>query len=330
MDLLLGILLAGFLGIVPMALYAVLVTWFDRYEKEPLWLMFAVFLWGAVVSAGSAFILNTLFGISVFAVTGSEAAANVGAAVISAPIVEETVKGAAVLAVYLYFRDEFDSLLDGIIYGSLVGFGFAATENVNYIFSGFSQGGVGAALFVTFIRAIGIAFLHASLTSCTGLGFAVLRLSRGTLRFAAPLAGYGAAIMLHATHNLLSSLGELFCLLGLFLDWIGFFALFAFILYLVWREGRVMREYLREEVALGHITPRHYETACSITGQFTARWGALAGGHWNRSGQFYDMLGELAFKKYQLARRGALKEPNAPSTIERLRTQIAALGRSGV
>jgi RsiW-degrading membrane proteinase PrsW (M82 family) len=330
MDLLVGILLAVILGLLPMSLYAVVITWFDRYEKEPLWLMFAVFAWGAIVAAGSAFILNTLFGISVFAFTGSETAANVGAAVISAPIVEESVKGAAVLAVYLYFRDEFDSLLDGILYGSLVGFGFAATENVNYIFFGFSQGGLSAAIFVTFIRAIGIAFLHASLTSCTGLGFAVLRLSRSPLRFAAPLVGYGAAIGFHAAHNLMASLGDLFCLVGLFFDWIGFLALFAFILYLVWREGRVMREQLREEVSLGHITARQYETACSLVGQFTARWGALAGGDWGRAGRFYDMLGELAFKKYQLARRGASKEPNAPATIDRLRTQVAALGKSGV
>lgn len=330
MDLIIGILLAGFLGVVPMAIYAVVITWFDRYEKEPLWLMLAVFAWGAVVAAGSAFILNTLFGISVFAVTGSETAANVGAAVISAPIVEESVKGAAVLAVYLYFRDEFDSPLDGIIYGSLVGFGFAATENVNYIFSGFSEGGLATALLVTVVRTVGIAFLHASLTACTGLGFAGLRLGRSALRFAAPLAGYGAAVLLHSFHNLMASLGELFCLFGLALDWIGFLGLFAFILYLVWREGRVMRDHLREEVTLGVIAPQHYATACSLTGQFAARWGALAGGQWRRSGQFYDLLGELAFKKYQLARRGAHKEPNAPAAIARLRAQVADLARGGV
>lgn len=330
MDLILGILLAAFLGIIPMALYAVVFTWFDRYEKEPLWLMLAVFVWGAVVAAGSAFVLNTLFGISVFAVTGSETAANVGAAVISAPIVEESVKGAAVLAVYLYFRDEFDSYLDGILYGSLVGFGFAATENVNYIFSGLSEGGLATALLVTLVRTIGIAFLHASLTSCTGLGFAGLRLGRSSLRFAAPVAGYGAAILLHSFHNLMSSLGELFCLFGLALDWLGFLGLFALIVYLVWREGRVMREQLREEVTLGVIGPQHYATACSLTGQFAARWGALAGGTWRRSGQFYDLLGELAFKKYQLARRGAHREPKAPAAIVRLRTQIATLARSGV
>jgi RsiW-degrading membrane proteinase PrsW (M82 family) len=292
--------------------------------------MIGVFLWGAIVAAGSAFILNTLFGISLFALSGSEAVANVGAAVISAPVVEETVKGLAVLVVFVFFREEFDSVLDGIIYGSLVGFGFAATENVLYIFSGFAEAGLGGALLITFLRAIGIAFLHASLTSCTGIGLAVFRLNHAAWRYLAPFIGYGAAVFLHASHNLMAQLGELFCVVGLFFDWLGFFGLFAFILYLIWHEGQIMRRYLQEEVALGHINREHYEVACSVTGQFMARLSALGNGRWMRAGKFYDMLGELAFKKYQLARRGPHKEPNANATIDRLRGQIAALGQGGV
>src|SRR5437867_4277693 len=134
MDLILGIGLSVLFGIGPMALYAILLTFFDRYEKEPPLLLFGVFMWGMIVAAGAALILNTVFGIGLFLATGSQTAADLGAAVLSAPLVEETVKGLAVFAVFLYFYQEFDSVLDGIIYGSLVGFGFAAAENVNYIF----------------------------------------------------------------------------------------------------------------------------------------------------------------------------------------------------
>src|SRR5688572_29603420 len=174
MTLFLGIGLSTLLGIGPMTLYAVLLTFFDRYEKEPPLLMFGVFMWGMIVSAGSALILNTLFGLSVFVVTGSEGIASLGAAVLSAPLVEEAVKGLAVFAVFLYFYHEFDSILDGIVYGSLVGFGFAAAENVNYIFFyGFTQAGWEGLVGVAMIRVIVIAFLHAMLTSFTGIGFAV-------------------------------------------------------------------------------------------------------------------------------------------------------------
>lgn len=328
MDLLIGIVLSVFLGLVPMSIYAFVLTWFDRYEREPIWLMVAVFLWGAIVAAGSAFILNTVFGIAVFTLTNSAGAADFGAAVFSAPLVEETVKGMAVLAVYLYFRREFDSLLDGIIYGSLVGFGFAATENVNYIFSGFSDGGVEGAVMITVVRAVGIAFLHATLTSCTGLGLAFLRLNRSGWRYLAPVVGYGAAIFFHAAHNFLASLGSpILCLFGLFFDWIGFFSLFLFILYLIWREGHIVRDYLQAEREAGLISELQYRTAQSLLGQFSARWGTLAGGNWLNTGRFYDALGELAFKKYHLAVRGAEHEPHAPAEIDKLRQQIAALAR---
>ena len=55
-----GILLSLFFGFVPMLLFAWLIYWLDRYEKEPKVLLGGVFLWGAVVAAGGAFLVNTL------------------------------------------------------------------------------------------------------------------------------------------------------------------------------------------------------------------------------------------------------------------------------
>ena len=320
-----GILLSVILGVTPMVVYATLLTLADRYEKEPPLLMAGVFLWGAIVAAGSALIINTLFGVGLIFATGSETAASIGTAVFVAPFVEETVKGLAVVGVFLYFYREFDSLLDGVIYGALVCFGFAAAENVNYIFTGFIDFGFGGLLLNTFVRVFLIAFLHASLTALTGIGFAVARLSRGWPRIVAPLLGYGAAIGGHAFHNALGSFGSIeLCLLGSVLDWIGFAGMLVFILVLIWREGRIMREHLREEVALGTLSSAQFIAACSLTGQFLARWGALAGGRFQKTGQFYDRCGELAFKKYQLARVG--DEPGTQEAIGRLREQMAALG----
>lgn len=325
MALFLGIGLSAVLGIGPMTVYAVLLTFFDRYEKEPPLLMFGVFMWGMIVAAGSALILNTLFGVGLFVVTGSEGMASLGSAVLSAPLVEETVKGLAVFAVFVYFYREFDSILDGIIYGSLVGFGFAAAENVNYIFFyGFAKMGLEGVFIITFMRAVLIAFLHATLTSCTGIGFAVARLNKGLLRFIAPVLGFGTAVFLHAFHNTLSSVGiPLICLLGSFIDWMGFAGMFIFILYLVYREGQIMRQHLREEVDLGLLSAQQYQTACSLTGQMATRLTALTGGRWRKSSNFYDLCGELAFKKYQLARVGP--EPGTQAIIDRLRARLAAL-----
>ena len=328
MSIPLGIVLSVLFGVVPMALLALVLTFFDRYEKEPPLLLAGVFLWGFVVAAGAAFILNTIFGVSIFLLSGSEDLADIGAAVLSAPLVEESVKGLAVLAVFLYFGHEFDSLLDGVIYGSLVGFGFAAAENINYIFTGFLKGGTEGLFTLVFVRVLLIPFLHATLTSFTGIGLAVGRLNRGVLRYAAPVLGFATAVGLHAFHNVLASVpNQLVCLLGDVIDWIGFIGMFIFILILVWREGRVMRQHLLEEVGLGTLSEREYQSAASISGQVVARWGALTGGHWREAARFYDLLGDLAFKKYQLARLGPESEPQAQAMIDKLRGQIASLNR---
>src|SRR4029453_13603083 len=95
---------AFFFGFVPMFLFAAFVNWLDRYEKEPKLLLGAAFLWGVVIAGGGAYILNTAFGIGIYALTGSEGAAEFGTTSIAAPIVEKTLKGPAVLCGFLCFR----------------------------------------------------------------------------------------------------------------------------------------------------------------------------------------------------------------------------------
>src|ERR1044071_2772010 len=112
-------LVSLFFGFVPMFMFAAFVNWIDRYEKEPKLLLGAAFLWGVVIAGGGAFILNTAFGIGIYALTGSEGAAEFGTTSIVAPIIEEGLKGLAVLVVFLMFRKEFDSVLDGIVYGAI-------------------------------------------------------------------------------------------------------------------------------------------------------------------------------------------------------------------
>jgi hypothetical protein len=181
---------------------------------------------------------------------------------------------------------------------------------------------------VAFIRTVLIPFLHATLTSFTGIGFAVARLSRGALRILAPVLGYLVAIGAHGFHNLLASTGSVaICFIGSVIDWLGFFGMFAFVLYLVWREGKIMREHLHEEVALGNMSSAQYQAACSVTGQLGARFGALGAGRWGQTTRFYRLCGELAFKKYQLARLGPERERSAPTMIEKLRGEVAALSR---
>src|SRR5512142_490693 len=156
-----ALLVSALFAFVPAFLMAAFIYWLDRYEKEPLPLLGAAFFWGAVVAAGGAFIINTLFGLGIYALTGSGDVADQATASLVAPFVEEGLKGLAVLLVFLLFHKEFDSILDGIIYAAITALGFAATENVLYIFGhGYLDNGWSGLWQLVFIRDVIVAWQH--------------------------------------------------------------------------------------------------------------------------------------------------------------------------
>ena len=99
-------LLVGLLSAtIPVPLYLLLVLWIDRYESEPLWMLATAFFWGALVAVFFAFLLNTASGLTIAAITDSLKAAETFAAVISAPIVEESAK-ALILFIFFFWKKE--------------------------------------------------------------------------------------------------------------------------------------------------------------------------------------------------------------------------------
>lgn len=318
---------ALFFGFMPCFLFAYILYWLDRYEKEPKILLGAVFLWGAVVAAGGSYILNSLFGITVFGLTGSEGLADVTGATISAPLVEETLKGMAVLIVFLIFRHEFDSVLDGIVYAGIAALGFAATENSIYIWRGYASDGWGGLALLVFIRVILVGWQHPFYTSFIGMGLAFARTNRnGLVKFIAPLFGWGLAMFTHSMHNFLASvplLGELTCLLGSVLDWIGVIFMFIVILWAGWMEQRNIILHLREEVQMGIITPAQYRTASSGFSQSMAWITSLFSGKFGATSRFYQVIGELAHKKEQLRKHG--EESGNSALVQKYRLELAKL-----
>jgi RsiW-degrading membrane proteinase PrsW (M82 family) len=318
---------AIFFGFVPALLFACFLYWLDRYEKEPKVLLGAAFVWGFVVAAGGAFIINTVLGIGVYMFTGSEAATNLMTGSIIAPIVEETLKGLAVLIVFLLFRKEFDSILDGMIYGGIVALGFAATENAFYIYDhGFSQSGWGGFWFLVFVRVILVGWQHPFYTAFTGIGFAVSRLSRNAFtKFLAPLAGLAVAMFTHSFHNTFATLiggwGGLAA--GTLIDWTGWFFMFLFAVWMIAREGKLLPKHLQEEVIAGRMTAAQLKTAAAPFGASLVTLGALTSGRYRSTARFYQVCGELAHKKEQFSRLG--EEGGNTAIIEKLRQEMMSL-----
>jgi len=317
---------AIFFGFVPMFLFAGFVNWLDRYEKEPKLLLGAAFVWGVVIAGGGAYILNTIFGIGVYMVTGSESAADFSTTSIAAPFIEEALKGLAVLVVFLLFRNEFDSVLDGIVYGAITAMGFAAIENVLYIYrNGFQGGGWEGFWTLVVVRVFLVGWMHPFFTSFTGIGLAISRMSRNTLvKFLAIPAGYFTAVMAHAFHNTFSSVigGSGGFFIGIFADYIGYGFMLAFIIWMVIRERNILKKQLVEEVNSGLVSPKQYNTAISFF-QTGVHLSALTSGTFRATSRFYQVLGELAHKKEQLAKVG--EERGNSQIIQKLRAELTQL-----
>jgi len=308
-------------GFIPMFIFAAFVYWLDRYEKEPKALLGGAFFWGVVIAAGGAFIINTAFGIGIYLFTGSEAATEIGTASVVAPIVEEFLKGLAVLIVFLLFYREFDSILDGVIYGGIVALGFAATENAFYILDrGYNEGGWAGLWTLVFVRVILVGWQHPFYTAFTGIGFAVARTNSNLLvKFIAPVIGYVVAVSTHAFHNTFGSLiGGLEGLaMGTALDWFGWAIMLAFIIWMITHERKLLQKQLRDEVTSGLISPLQYQKALSPWTVSTAPFSGRA------TARFYQVCAELAHKKEQLHRHG--NEQGNMAIIDSLRRELAAL-----
>jgi RsiW-degrading membrane proteinase PrsW (M82 family) len=318
---------ALFFGFVPMFLFAAFVNWLDRYEKEPKLLLGAAFLWGVVIAGGGAYILNTAFGIGVYVLTGSEGAAEFGTTSIAAPIIEEALKGLAILAVFLMFRKEFDSVLDGVVYGAVTAMGFAAIENVLYIYrNGYVEGGWEGFWVLVVIRVVLVGWMHPFFTAFTGIGLAIARMTRNVLvKIIAVPTGYAIAVVAHAFHNTFSGLigGFEGLLAGTLVDYLGYAVMLIFIIWMIVYERNILKKHLHDELASGLISPMQYDSATSFF-QTNAHISALTSGTFRPTARFYQVCGELAHKKEQLARIG--DENGNTKIIENLRAELMQLG----
>jgi RsiW-degrading membrane proteinase PrsW (M82 family) len=175
----------------------------DRNEKEPWRLVLVAAAWGAIVSTSLV-----IWGESIWdavavrsLVPGPALDASIA---YSAGILEETSKGIAVVLLYLLMRDEFDDVVDGIVYGAAVGLGFNFMESITYmthlyaIFDPEGQG-LGAAAAQWYSRQVlGLFFGHATYTALIGAGVGIARqLPRLRHRVICILCGFLIAIAAH-------------------------------------------------------------------------------------------------------------------------------------
>jgi len=307
-------------AVIPTIVYVLVLWWFDRYEREPRRLLLSAFFWGALPAVILAVVAEEVLGIPAGAL--GEMGSELVSSSFFAPMIEELAKGLAVFAIFLLFRREFDGVLDGIIYGATIGFGFAMTENVFYFMSSLDKSGVEGLTFVVLMRAVVFGLNHALFTSVFGAALGYARTARaGGQRALVPMLGLLVAMFLHGLHNLFAVLTSITCfslLLGLISDWAGVLVIFV-VMALAWQqEKRWISTHLKPEVDNGLLTQEEYDMIRSYRNRVIARWQAwsrLERSTARRLSKLSQLATELAFKVEQGDERSAQK----------LRAQIAAL-----
>jgi RsiW-degrading membrane proteinase PrsW (M82 family) len=331
--ILIGVLLVLVVGILPMLVYALILWWFDRYEKEPLGLLIASFLWGAVPAIVFSLIAELVLDVPISRFVEPVTASLIGAAVV-APVAEELFKGVALLLLLVFFRKEIDSPLDGIIYGGLVGFGFAAVENVFYFASVFFESGLGGLASLAVFRAFAFGLNHALFTGLTGLGLALARtVPNWWVKIGAPVAGLLLGMTAHAVHNGSVMLGAELCwpcLVTVASDWGGVLILLVVVIWASVREQLWISTFLADEVQLGTLSQGDYAVVRSYVKRVAVRVNTLFSGdfrRWWNLGRFYRLATELAFNKRRLIHFPA--EEDTRARVMRLRSQVRAMASDG-
>ncbi|MEO7448331.1 MAG: PrsW family intramembrane metalloprotease, partial [Humibacillus sp.] len=234
-------------------------------------------------------------------------------AVYLAPLTEETFKGLGILLIYLLRRREFDGIVDGIVYGGLIGAGFAFSENVLYLGQAYTEYGDEGLTGTFLVRCIMGPFGHPLFTCLTGIGIGIAVSSRRPLvRVLAIVVGWVCAMLLHGLWNF-SALAGLDGFLAAYLTYqVPLFL--AFIGFLVWvrrREGRLIGQYLSPYADAGWLTTGEVSMLSSLRQRRVARaWARDAGGRPAKRSMdaFQDSASDLALLRSRLVHGTAESE----------------------
>lgn len=320
-------LVGAFIALIPLSVVLTAVWWLDRWEPEPRLYLFLSFAWGAGVATATAMYLNTkAFQWLAGSIADPAVVELLGVGMV-APVIEEVLKGGALLAIVLWRSRLVNSAVDLVVYAATIASGFAFTENILYFARGSSAGMLGS---VFFGRAIMSPFAHIMFTSATALVLAVVLYSRRIqLLWAFPL-GTALAIGLHSAWNVSAAIaGQSFFTVFMWLHVPLFGAFVTTVLLLRRRERRNIITHLREYSSAGWFAPHEVDMLGSLPQRSRARsWAKNYGVRASTAmAQFQTDATQLALNRQRMAhavRKNAAELPRLVQAEERLLTRVHA------
>ncbi len=325
------------LPLTPAAGIMLLIALIDRYERVPWHLLMGAFLWGAIIAIPPAFFiensLNAAITLLPFGLWPRVSADLAQSALfgLNAGFTEELVKGAGLIVLIAFVRDRFENVTDGILYGAVIGAGFAMTENIAYFATAESSRQAMAFLIVE--RVILGWLGHSTFTACFGAGLGYLRERRSAFRpWIAPALGFAAAAVLHSFFDFAgfqantasrnapgSAFITILALLAIVANYIPLFfagaTLMVMLMRSLAREAGILREFLVDEVRQGVVTPEEYLMLQQASLHTRAQRALLllrSVPIWWATRTLYATEVQLAFVKWRESLRAEAGEATAP------------------
>ncbi|MFC0675397.1 PrsW family intramembrane metalloprotease [Brachybacterium hainanense] len=278
-------------ALVPVAIVFLAVWWIDRYTPQPRITLVYAFIWGAAGSVGLTFVIGGAFTYLITPEDAQEMTSQFLGAVIQAPVVEESMKSAGLIALLCWGRRFIGGPIDGLVYAALIAGGFAFTENILYFGRSFHEAqaaGESTVFWQTFmLRGLLSPFAHVCFTALCGLGLGIAAERRSLmLYFGLGIGGLSLGMCLHALWN-----GSTFFLevdpeapmRSFFQYYVTvqvpiFLVLLAMVVWLRLREHRILRRQLSAYGRAGWFAPSEVEMLISLRRRRAAeKWAAQHG-----------------------------------------------------
>lgn len=178
------------MALAPVATVILYIYFKDKYEKEPLRLLFYSFLLGAVVSVILTVVLSLVFDKLLPLPDEGSILQQFIKAFLVVGLTEEFSK----YVIVRYFaqpKKAFNEPFDGIVYAVMVSMGFAATENIFYVLGGGYE--------VALLRAFTAVPAHATFGVLMGYFMGKAKFSRN--RTMLNLSGLLLAVLFHGAYD---------------------------------------------------------------------------------------------------------------------------------
>ncbi len=257
-GLLIG-LIATVLSLIFSVIMLIIIRQIDIYEKEPWSLVIFSFLWGALGATLFSLIFNDLNSMIFTAIFG-EQMSRILTPILSAPIFEEFFKLLVIPILIIFFRTNFNSPMDGLVYIFSSSLGFKIVEDLIYgaKFVSYS-GALGGFFLLVLVRWLFGFLSHPLMSMFSGFALGLATITNNyLLKIVYIVMGYLLSVGSHFLWNFIAAVGSQFsnylvCLyypLHVGISIIIFISLYFIALNI---DKKIMKESLKDDVDSGLI-----------------------------------------------------------------------------